>query len=98
MLQLSKDRRWCRTGPPALLVTERSATSTGLVAVADEDNIPLNTDHSGLVKYSFRNQGDYPIVRERLRRFIDEAKLEVPKRFSEHSMLLYNVSSGPTRL
>ncbi|KAJ6033774.1 hypothetical protein N7444_011545 [Penicillium canescens] len=97
-LERSKDGRWCRTGRRSLLVTEKSATSTGLVAVADEDNIPLNTDHSGLVKYNSRNQGDYLIVRERLRRLANEAKLEVPKRFAEHSMLLYAVSLGPTRL
>ncbi|KAJ6058350.1 uncharacterized protein N7446_007933 [Penicillium canescens] len=84
-LERSKDGRWCRTGRRSLLVTEKSATSTGLVAVADEDNIPLNTDHSGLVKYNSRNQGDYLIVRERLRRLANEAKLEVPKRFAEHT-------------
>jgi hypothetical protein len=92
VLQHSKDGRWCRTGDPSLLVTEKSATSTGLVAAADEDNIPLNTDHSGLVKYSSRNQSDYIIVRERLGRLANEAKLEVPKRFDEDGMLLYAVS------
>lgn len=53
--------------------------------MADEDNIPLNTDHSGLVKYDSRNQGDYTIVRERLMRLVAEAKQEVAKRFAEHS-------------
>ncbi|KAH6973907.1 hypothetical protein EDB80DRAFT_595707 [Ilyonectria destructans] len=75
-----------KTGRPSLLVTEKSTTSTGLVAVAEEDNIALNTDHSGLVKYDSRSQGDYTIVRERLRRLVDEARLEVAKRFAEHSM------------
>ncbi|KAH7113448.1 hypothetical protein B0J13DRAFT_243223 [Dactylonectria estremocensis] len=62
-----------------------SLTSTGLVAVTEEDNIALNTDHSGLVKYDSRSQGDYTIVRERLRRLVDEARLEVAKRFAEHT-------------
>ncbi|KAJ6102456.1 hypothetical protein N7486_004883 [Penicillium sp. IBT 16267x] len=83
-LELAQDGNWSKTGRPSLLVTEKSATGTGLVAVIDEDNIPLNTDHSGLVKYSSRSQGDYTIVRERLRRFVSEAKAEVAKRFAEH--------------
>ncbi|RYO96491.1 hypothetical protein DL765_011580 [Monosporascus sp. GIB2] len=85
-LELDQDRKWRKTGRPSLLVTEKSATSTGLVAVAEEDNIALNTDHSGLVKYDSRSQGDYTIVRERLRRLVDEAKQEVAKRFAEHNM------------
>ncbi|KAM5342908.1 hypothetical protein ACJ41O_013874 [Fusarium nematophilum] len=84
-LELDQAGQWRKTGPPSLLVTERSTTSTGLVVMADEDNIALNTDHSGLVKYDSSNQGDYTIVRERLRRLVNEAKQEVAKRFAEHS-------------
>ncbi|KAJ5894279.1 hypothetical protein N7495_005970 [Penicillium taxi] len=87
-LELAQDGKWSKTGRPYLLVTEKSATSTGLVAVIDEDNIPLNTDHSGLVKYSSRSQGDYFIVRERIRRIVSEAKAEVAKRFSKYSIKL----------
>ena len=53
--------------------------------MADEDNIALNTNHSGLVKYDSSNQGDYAIVRERLSRLVAESKQEVAKRFAEHS-------------
>ncbi|KAH8665485.1 hypothetical protein BGZ61DRAFT_366836 [Ilyonectria robusta] len=81
-----QDGKWRMTGPLSLVVTEKSTTSTDLVAVAEEDNIALNTDHSGLVKYDSRSQGDYTIVRERLRRLVDEARLEVAKRFAEHSI------------
>ncbi|KAH7016248.1 ankyrin repeat-containing protein, partial [Microdochium trichocladiopsis] len=88
-----RDGRWRKTGDPSLLVTEKSATGTGLVAVADEDNIPFNTDHSGLVKYS-RGQPDYTVVRERLKILVNEAKLEVTKRFAEHS--LYQPQSETT--
>ncbi|KAH7129663.1 ankyrin repeat-containing protein, partial [Dactylonectria estremocensis] len=85
-LELDQDGKWRKTGRPSLLVTEKSTTSTGLVAVAEEDNIALNTDHSGLVKYDSRSQGDYTIVRERLRRLVDEARLEVAKRFAQHHL------------
>ncbi|SPO05328.1 uncharacterized protein DNG_08015 [Cephalotrichum gorgonifer] len=81
-----KDGQWLKTGPPSLLVTEKSATNIGLVANADEDNIALNTDHSGLVKYESRGQVEYTIVRERLRWLIDKAKEKVPKRFAKHNL------------
>ncbi|KAM5342890.1 hypothetical protein ACJ41O_013856 [Fusarium nematophilum] len=93
--RLDKAGQWRKTGPPSLLVTEKSTTSTGLVAMAEEDNIALNTDHSGLVKYDSSNQGDYTIVRERLNRLVDKAKQEVAKRFAEHN--LYQPQSETTQ-
>ncbi|KAF5675926.1 ankyrin repeat-containing protein [Fusarium denticulatum] len=45
-----------------------------------------NDSDSGLVKYESRSQDDYTIVRERLRRLVDKARLEVAKRFAEHSL------------
>ncbi|KAH7130945.1 hypothetical protein EDB81DRAFT_129655 [Dactylonectria macrodidyma] len=62
------------TGQKVLLVTERSATSTGLTAMADENNISLSTDHAGLVKYGSRNQVEYCIVRANLLSLVSEAK------------------------
>ena len=66
------------------MVTEKSATSTGLTAAADEVNIPLNLDHSGLVKYDNRTQEEYSIVKERLKRLVEEARVEVGKRFANN--------------
>ncbi|KAJ5128266.1 ankyrin repeat-containing protein, partial [Penicillium atrosanguineum] len=86
ILEVAPDGRLRKTGRLSLLVTEKSATSTGLVAMADEDNIPFNTDHSGLVKYRSRNQGDYTVVRERIRILVDEAKLKVANRFLEYNL------------
>ncbi|PHH92317.1 hypothetical protein CDD83_7906 [Cordyceps sp. RAO-2017] len=57
-----------KTGEKKLLISEKSATSTGLVAAADQDTVPFHTDHSGLVKFDSRGQVEYRIVRERLRR------------------------------
>jgi hypothetical protein len=81
-----QDGKLVKTGSYSLLVTEKSAASIGLVAVAEEDKVPLNTDHSGLVKYESRSQGDYPVVRRRIKTLVDEARVEVAKRFAEHSM------------
>ncbi|KLU88157.1 hypothetical protein MAPG_07144 [Magnaporthiopsis poae ATCC 64411] len=89
------DGKWKKTGPCSLLVTTKSATSTGLIAVADEDSIPLNRDHSGLVKYESRNQGDYTVVRERITRLVHDAKLEVARRFAGHN--LYQPQSETTQ-
>ena len=66
-----------------LLVTKRSSTSTGITTTADEDNIPLNTDHMGLVKYESRGQEEYTIVKQRLRILVEEAKEKVGKCFAE---------------
>ncbi|KAK1579705.1 uncharacterized protein LY79DRAFT_652008, partial [Colletotrichum navitas] len=84
-VQRDDEGNWRKTGPASLLVTQKSATATGIVAVADEDNIALNSDHSGIVKYSSRGQGDYPIVRRRLIDCVERAILDVPRRFAEHS-------------
>jgi len=65
------------------MVTRKSATSTGLTAEADKDNISLNTDHMGLVKYESRTQDEYSIVKERLKTLVAEAKAGVAQRFPE---------------
>ncbi|KAL8992233.1 MAG: hypothetical protein Q9188_007635, partial [Gyalolechia gomerana] len=70
------------------MVTEKSATSTGLTAPAEEYNIPLNTDHSGLVKYKSRSQDEYSIVKGKLKRLVAQAKWEVGKRFAEKNLTL----------
>ena len=67
------------------MVMEKSATSTGLTSTADEYNIPLNTDHSGLVKDKSRSPEEYCIVKDKLKRFVAQAKREVGKRFVEKS-------------
>ncbi|KAM3524619.1 hypothetical protein MY4038_007640 [Beauveria bassiana] len=90
-----QDGKLVKSGLCSLLVTEKSASSIGLVAVAEEDKVPLNTDHSGLVKYESRTQDDYSIVRERLGRLVDEARPEVAQRFAEHS--LYGPLSETTK-
>ena len=67
------------------MVTEKSATSTGLTATPDENNIPFNTDHSELVKYKSSSQQEYSIVKAKLKKLVEQAKSEVGKRFTENS-------------
>nr|KMM72211.1 hypothetical protein CPAG_08509 [Coccidioides posadasii RMSCC 3488] len=84
--RIQPDGTLAKTGQKMFMVTEKSATSTGLTAVADENNIPLNTDHSGLVKYESKSQEEYLIVKEKLKLLVTEASQEVPKRFSQDSL------------
>ncbi|KAK2055217.1 hypothetical protein LY76DRAFT_520869, partial [Colletotrichum caudatum] len=84
-VQRDAEGKWAKTGPASLLVTQKSATATGLVAVAEEDNIALNADHSGIVKYSSKSHGDYPTVGRRIKECVERAKLDVPERFAERS-------------
>ncbi|KAF9872960.1 ankyrin repeat domain-containing protein [Colletotrichum karsti] len=62
-----------KTGAKVLMVTRKSATSTGITGVSEEDNIPLEEDHSGLVKFQSRGQDAYSVVRERIRSFVSKA-------------------------
>ncbi|KAL4744228.1 NACHT domain-containing protein [Aspergillus terricola var. indicus] len=82
-VQLQPNGTLAKNGPKAFMVTEKSATSLGLTATHKEDNIPLNTDHSGLVKYETRSQEEYSIVKGRLKILVTGAKQEVSKRFEE---------------
>lgn len=74
------------------MVTEQSATNTGMVATADEDKIPINADHSGIVKFSSRNDVGYFVVQERLRQLVEETKQQVSQRFAESGMYAGSLS------
>lgn len=67
-----------------MMVTQKSATSIGLVASANEDNIPLESDHRDLVKYRSRRDPRYTVVQERIGRLVREAKGEVERRFASY--------------
>ncbi len=83
MFQIQPGGGLAMTGPMSLLVTEKSATGTGLTATADERNISFNTDHRGLVKYESRTQEEFVIVKRHLKELVDEARAEIGKRFAD---------------
>ncbi|KAI5922299.1 hypothetical protein F4810DRAFT_711663 [Camillea tinctor] len=68
-----------------LLVTQQSATAVGLVSMAKTDYIALDLDHSGLIKYSRKEEHLYSTVRNRLKEFYQEACEVVPIRFAKHT-------------
>ena len=82
-LQTQPDRKLAKNGPKILMVTEKSATSAGLTAAAEEENISFNTDHSGFVNFESRSQLEYQIVKQKVKTLVASAKIEVHKRFVE---------------
>lgn len=79
------------------MVTRKSATSTGLTGVSDEDIVPMETDHSGLVKFESRGQDAYIVVRERIRDFVLGAARGLGNR-DLRSMLDHCLQSVPTNM
>ncbi|ORY16015.1 hypothetical protein BCR34DRAFT_598047 [Clohesyomyces aquaticus] len=53
---------WEMRGPPALLVRKESATS----GFNDEETLPINKTHSGLVKFSSKDDQTYTLVLSKL--------------------------------
>ena len=74
-------KRWCRDGPPALLVNQASATY-GRVWESGPDNVvPLFGDHSRMVKFAENNSQDYDKVLDILDRFLNRASQVIEDRF-----------------
>jgi hypothetical protein len=82
---MQQDGTLAKIGPKTFMVTQKSATSTGLTAAADENNIALNTDHSGLVKYESRTQDDYNVVKGKIKTLVAKAIREVDRHFADNS-------------
>ena len=64
-----------------MMVTRESATRIGL----DDkfhNQLPIDTDHSGLVKFSSRFQHLYPVVWPRIERLVDTAHAAILGRFA----------------
>jgi hypothetical protein len=78
--QQKTDGTLTRSGPKQLLVTEESATRTGLPDLFHQ-HIPLDTDHSGLVKFESRSHGSYEIVMQKIKKYVAEAPEAISKRF-----------------
>lgn len=78
-----------------MMVTRESATRIGL----DDkfhDQLPLDTDHSGLVKFSSRFQHLYAVVWPRIERLVEMAHTVIPGRFTVDEGLPDRVSLSPT--
>ena len=103
-----KARKWKKSGPNAILVTEVSATSI-LGQSNSSDYIPLDHDHSSLVRFNNGSDSIYTdLVRPQIKKMVEAAPAAVEPRFksdqylkqhhhSEHESLRGKVQTDPLR-
>lgn len=85
MIQIQPDGSIKKTGPKIFVVTQKSATSTGVTTPDKEVNVPLNEGHSALVKYESRSQEAYTIIKGHLRKLVKDARAKVKHSSMENS-------------
>ncbi|KAK8071886.1 hypothetical protein PG996_005234 [Apiospora saccharicola] len=73
IIKIQPDGTLKKSGPIVLMVTRKSAISTGLTAASDEDIIPLDTDYSGFVKFESRRDDAYVVAKERIKSLVSGA-------------------------
>ncbi|KAF8541865.1 hypothetical protein BDD12DRAFT_730767 [Trichophaea hybrida] len=84
VIQLSTDGRMEKTGPYVRLVTKESATwATPNEALYDQ--VPINADHSAMVKFANRADGNYLSAIERLRECVNIAPNIIRQRLESFS-------------
>jgi len=77
--QEDKSGKWTKTGEKVRMVTRDSATRINLDHKF-HDQLPINADHSGMVKFSDRHGTPYEGVLSRIRGLVDEASETISKR------------------
>jgi hypothetical protein len=77
--QDSESKRWARTGDFVTAVDSDSA----LLQLPDamEDKVPLDADHSMMVKFDSKSARGYSSARDKLRQFVEDAPRVVAGRF-----------------
>ncbi len=70
-----------KTGPPTLLVTQQSACRIGFADNFHQE-LPLETDHSGLVKVENPQDENYLLVKHTLDQLVKTAPGVVSNRFT----------------
>ncbi|KAI9859674.1 MAG: hypothetical protein M1813_006605 [Trichoglossum hirsutum] len=78
------------SGPPCFMVSRESACRIGHTDNFTQQ-LPLNTDHSGLVKFSCRSDDGYVRVMDNIKVLVDSAPLVVKRRFSLEVDLINNI-------
>lgn len=48
------------------------------------DQLPINTDHSNLVKFSHSSDDDYVIIQSRISQWVTDAPSVIQERFAGH--------------
>ncbi|OJD34863.1 protein serac1 q2tbm9 [Diplodia corticola] len=88
-LEQNPDGRWARSGPKKLMVTKASATWIHGQANSRKE-IPLSTDHSGLVKFTGRSDPQYT---DSVKFHIEEMVKAAPSTINERFSRMHGLSS-----
>ena len=87
MLEVRDDGRWEREGPMVRMVTSDSAT-WALPTEAIHMQIPIDADHSTMVKFSDNSDPDYSTVRDRLYECVKKAPGIIENRVARGAQLV----------
>ncbi|KAL7955267.1 hypothetical protein V8C34DRAFT_327435 [Trichoderma compactum] len=94
-----KTKSWERTGPEVMMVPQNSAIYAG-PNEKHYDQLPIEADHSEIVKFSDASNSDYIIIQSRMDKWVQKAPAVIRERFrrirttQESSILWVNGSPG----
>ncbi|KAL9471607.1 hypothetical protein ACSS6W_009548 [Trichoderma asperelloides] len=87
-----KTASWERTGQKVMMVPHTSATHVSKNEKA-YDHLPIDADHSNIVKFHNPSNQDYAIMEARIKQLIDQALPIVKSRFISHQKKLSALES-----
>lgn len=84
-MKVADSDKWARTGPKALLVDPDSASCGRSWETCSDYRIPLDSDHSNMVKFGENSANEYDKVRATLHDFVQDACDVVRRRLEAES-------------
>ncbi|VUC26118.1 unnamed protein product, partial [Clonostachys rosea] len=87
---------WDRTGPAIMMVEQASATHAGPSEMT-YDQISIDADHSGIVKFEDQSNPDYVIIASRLTQLVEKGPIIVKARFAEYRRKLSRLETQFTQ-
>ncbi|PTB53172.1 hypothetical protein M431DRAFT_509509 [Trichoderma harzianum CBS 226.95] len=76
----SETKSWERTGPEVMMVPQNSAIYAG-PNEKPYDQLPIEADHSEIVKFSNASNSDYIIIQSRIEKWVQKAPAVIRDRF-----------------
>ncbi|KAL6792985.1 hypothetical protein J3E68DRAFT_451420 [Trichoderma sp. SZMC 28012] len=77
----SETKSWERTGPEVMMVPQNSAIYAG-PNEKPYDQLPIEADHSEIVKFSDASNSDYIIIQSRIEKWVKRAPAVIRERFA----------------
>ncbi|KAH8679043.1 hypothetical protein BGZ60DRAFT_513281 [Tricladium varicosporioides] len=82
-----KTLKWAKTGEKVMMVPKISATYAS-INEKKYDQLPINADHSNIVKFSDSSDDDYVIIQSRISQWVKDAPRVIQERFAGHRKTL----------